>query len=703
MDRLPPLLRIDGPETSVVFDLRRGYAELAYIGAALPADEDLGALADAQRRSVHESEADLPVPPSILPQGGAGFLGTPALALAQDGVGLPTGFRLVQAEPAGNGARLRFRDRVLAAQIEVHWQFAPSGMIRVETELSNQGGGPLQVLSLASLALPIPGWATRLARFAGRWAAEMREAMIPFEHGVTGSASHGGRPGFGGSQWVLLHETQARSAQGRVLAAHLAWSGDSQFGIERDADGRSLLLMAARLDPGEIVVRPGERFRAPLAYFHCAARGRDGAAQAFHRHVLGEVSPAAARGPRKVHLNSWEALGYRMDLPRLLRLADDAAAMGVERFVLDDGWFTGRRDDRSSLGDWTPDPALFPDGLGPLIERVHGLGMDFGLWVEPEMISPDSALYRKHPDWCLANGAAERPTQRRQLVLDLTVPDVSDHLFEVIDRLLRTNAIACLKWDHNRDLFPLAGKGFAQTKALYHLLDRIRLAHPAVEIETCASGGGRVDLEMLGRCTRYWASDNNDAIERLRINQGWFQFLPLALTGNHVGPSPNPITGRFLAMDFRAKVALFGHMGVEADPAAMTPEDRACLAAHIALYKEWRTVLHQGALTQIACETQGVYGWLAMHGDRGLALAAQTAFAEDFNAAAVRLPGLKPHGRYRVRLARPWPQRAARYLAGRERWEEGLVLSGGTLAEAGLALPLTHPETAWLIAVELIA
>lgn len=227
-----------------------------------------------------------------------------------------------------------------------------------------------------------------------------------------------------------------------------------------------------------------------------------------------------------------------------MELADSAAALGIERFVLDDGWFEGRRDDTSSLGDWAPDSGLFPEGLTPLIRHVQGLGLDFGLWVEPEMVSPDSRLYREHPDWCLHLPGQPRPTQRSQLVLDLTRADVSDYLFGQIDALLAGNAIAYLKWDHNRDLFPLAGKGHAQVQAHYALLDRIRATHPRVEIETCASGGGRVDFEILKRCNRYWASDNNDAVERLRINAGWFDFLPLAITGNHLGPSPNPITGR---------------------------------------------------------------------------------------------------------------------------------------------------------------
>jgi alpha-galactosidase len=421
-------------------------------------------------------------------------------------------------------------------------------------------------------------------------------------------------------------------------------------------------------------------------------------AQAFHGFLRQTVLPARADwGPRKVHLNSWEALGFGLSQDKLIALAEDAASLGIERFVLDDGWFGGRRNDQTSLGDWTVSPDVFPEGLGPLIARVHDLGMDFGLWVEPEMVSPDSDLYRAHPDWCLHTEGRARPTMRGQLALDMARAEVRDYLFEGLDALLRAHPIAYLKWDHNRDLFPSAA---GQTQGFYALLDRLRAAHPHVEIETCASGGGRIDFGVLSRCTRVWPSDNNDPIERLRIIPAWSQFLPLEVLGSHVGPSPNPITGRQTSMDFRAKVAIFGHMGVEADPARMTEQDRATLAAHIAVYKAWREVLHNGALHRLVHPDPDVTGMLVTHGDKALALVAQTAFSPVFDAAPVRLAGLEPEARYRVTLHEPWPPKARHYLADPDAWRSGLTLSGTALMSHGLALPLTHPETAWLIALE---
>ena len=288
---------------------------------------------------------------------------------------------------------------------------------------------------------------------------------------------------------------------------------------------------------------------------------------------------------------------------------------------------------------------------------------------------------------------------RGQLVLDLTNPDAFDYVFGRLTALLKEHDIAYLKWDHNRDLFPTAARGYAQTQALYRMLEGLR-AWPGLEIESCSSGGGRIDTRILTKTHRVWPSDNNDAIERVRIIRAWSQFLPLEVLGSHVGPSPNPITGRRLKMDFRAKVAMFGHMGIEADPRAMSERERATLAAHIALYKEWRGVLHTGDLMRIEHPDPCISGLMALHEGKALALAAQTGFSPAFDAAPVRLPGLEPESLYRVTLPQPWPFKAALYLANADQWREGIILSGRALGTQGLALPLTHPETAWPIALE---
>lgn len=687
--------RIDGDGITLVFGLGLDESlRLLYCGGRLPDDEDLHALDIALQRKRHGSQPDIARLATIWPQGGRGYLGLPALAVRRGDLALPVDLVLGEGSLiADRSAHLVIEDLAAGVRVIIDWVIGAGDIVRARSTIINIGETVLAVDHIASLALPLPGWATQVTRFHGRWAGEMRMETGAIPYGRSGGESRGGRPGFGGANWLIAHEPGFAADHGLGIALHCAWSGDHETVIERDADG-AIVQIGARLDPGEVMLAPGARFTTPDAVMAIVAAGRNGVRHVLHRHVRTDVLPGRVNWPtRRVHLNSWEALAFGMDDMRLARLADAGHRIGVERFVVDDGWFAGRHDDGTSLGDWTADPARFPKGLDWLIRHVGELGMDFGLWVEPEMVSPDSDLYRAHPEWCLHRPGMDRPTQRHQLVLDLVRPEVSAHLFGKLDALLSAHRIAYLKWDHNREIFPNDGVGQAQTQALYALIDRLRAAHPAVEIESCASGGGRIDYGMLSRCHRVWPSDNNDALERLRINHAWSLFLPPEVMGNHVGPSPNPITGRVLPMAFRAKVAMFGHMGVEADPAAMPEEDRATLAAHIACYKQYRDILHQGVATELTFDAPGLFGTMIAHEGRALALIAQTEMADDYNAPPVRFPGLQPDMRYVMTDPLGDHDDPAN---GAWNW----ALSGRMLAQAGLVLPLSRPATAHIVYLE---
>lgn len=698
MPKLPDRVRLDASAATLVFDLKQGSVALAFAGQRLPPAADLEAVCALAERAARPNQPDHPLPPSVLPNPARGHPGIPPVSLLMVGEAGDPDFRLDSAEVGDGVAQFDFLDARTGLRFTSRWRALQSGVFEIRQTLTSGGEAPT-LLACASLSLPLPIWAGRLRHFAGRWAREMRTAEVDLTAGPTLSgSSRGGRSGFGGGQWLLIEEQAAGEHQGRCLGVHLAWSGDHEWRIERDDDGRLQLTVGARLDPGEHRLAAGSVFEAPPALLAFTAEGRSALARLFHRHVLDEVLPARS-GPRKVHLNTWEACAFDQSPARLHDLVAAAAALGVERFVLDDGWFGRRSDDRSSLGDWQPRCEVFPHGLAGFAERVRAQGMDLGLWVEPEMVSPDSDLYRQHPDWCLHAQESERPTQRHQLVLDLSREEVTDYLFGRLDSLIREAGLAYLKWDHNRPLFPRCGKAQAQVMALYALLDRLRNAHPGLEIETCASGGGRIDYALLKRCSRAWISDNNDSVERLPSLRGWLQWLPLAVCGHHVGPDPNPITGRRLPMDFRARVAVFGHMGIEADPTTMSATERETLVAHLALYKRWREVLHAGTLHSL-CEEGDRYGWLAWQGTRGLALVAQLGYPAAHESPAIRLRCLEPLARYRVRLPEPWPQPAAARLAHPGRWREGWILEGALLMEQGLPLPLTHPHTAWLVELE---
>jgi alpha-galactosidase len=345
----------------------------------------------------------------------------------------------------------------------------------------------------------------------------------------------------------------------------------------------------------------------------------------------------------------------------------------------------------------------FPQGLWPLINKVTALGMDLGLWVEPEMVSPDSDLYRLHPDWCLHREGRSRPTQRHQLVLDMSRADVVEHVFGALDLLLSTYPIAALKWDHNRDLFPASSTdgaaGRAQVVGFNALLSRVRAAHPMVDIEACASGGARIDFAIAEQVARVWASDNTDAVERLRIHRAMSLFYPPELIGAHFGASPNPTTSRRLSVDFRARVAMFAHFGIEADPERLTSEERNRLAWHVADYKRLRELIHTGNQLYADCADPGVTVQIivAKDGCEAIALCARTDQSVSAVGPLLRLPGLLPDVSYAVTLIEPWPSAAARHLNDNSFWRSGPLINSAVLGQVGLRLPIVHPETAWAI------
>jgi alpha-galactosidase len=672
---------------------------LLHFGAALPGDLDPRDLEAALAPSRRGSTPDTPAPPSLLPTLGFGDFAEPALVICREGGDGALYWDAVALAQEDGALVARLRDERLGVAVRLSWRLDESGLMLADAEVENVGDQPLSLHTLAALALPLPGWAREILSFGGDWGREGQPHRFAAPFGVWSKTERTGRTGFAGATCAMV-AADAGDETGQAIGLHLGWSGDHRLLVETASDGARQAQLGALLAPGEIVLAPGARHRTPTAYAAYSGVGLNGVASRFHAFARARLlSPPT---PRKVHFNSWEGVYFDVDEAKLIALAESAAAIGAERFVVDDGWFVGRRDDTTSLGDWRVDPERFPHGLAPLIGQVHALGMDFGLWVEPEMVSPESALYRAHPDWALAIPGRPRPTMRHQLHLDLTRAEVRDHVFAALDGLLSAHPIAYLKWDCNRFVFPAMSEGRAAGQAMtagfYALLDRVRAAHPSVEIESCASGGGRIDFSVLSRCARVWPSDATDALERLRIQRWAGLLLPPEALGAHVGPSPNPMTGRRLSMTLRGQVALFGHMGVELDPRRLEPADRETLAAQIALYKRFRGLIHSGRM-RFWTTPEGADGRIvvAADGAEALALVVNPAATAASDSPPTALPGLDPAARYFVRLLPPWPQPAGRRLADTSTWRSGREVSGANLAGPGLRLPLSDPETGWLL------
>ena len=379
-----------------------------------------------------------------------------------------------------------------------------------------------------------------------------------------------------------------------------------------------------------------------------------------------------------------------------------AADLGVERFILDDGWFHDRHDDTASLGDWWPDASKYPLGLAPLAAHVSALGMQFGLWVEPEMVNLNSELYRAHPDWALAMAGRPLQTGRNQLVLNIALPAVQAYLLDKLDALLTALPIRYLKWDMNRDLTQAQGAdgravGVTWVRGLYALLARLRTAHPTVEIESCALGGGRMDAGILAYTHRFWTSDNTDALSRVGIQRGALQLFPPELLGAHIGPVPFHTTGRSQSLDFRAGVALPLHFGLELDVRRIAGSERVQLQAWMALYKGLRERLHQA--TVWLGDSGDHIVWQA-HGtaDDLVVFVTRTAPTEARHSSPLRLPMLHLDRAYNITRIDPISIGVANAgvdaaLHKAMRAGQPHNAHGAWLASAGLALPRMAAES----------
>ena len=687
------LASLHSAEASLVLECRTDGAPLWRHLGARAEPGDLASRADSRTSATFSLDADVPF--STAPPTGLGWFGPEVLMVRRGGKVCPVQFGAAEVTQHDEAITVRLRDDVAGVLLEQRITLAPGGAFLFVARVENTGTAPLGVDWLASALLPLPASSSGLISWRGRHNAELVECAEPMpaqrweRGGRRGTSGHGGPPGV-----VVLGEGATHHA-GPVHALQLAWSGDSRIAVERDDEGFWVLSAGAALAPGEVELTGGDSYTSPQAVLAVSTRGRNGAAAQHHAAVRAIVTwPGGAMQPRPVHLNSWEACYFDHDEARIGELAEAAAATGIERFVLDDGWFKGRTDDTAGLGDWTCDPVKYPRGLKPLADKVRGLGMEFGLWVEPEMVNPDSDLYRAQPDWVLAEPARDRPTARGQLVLDLRRADVRDYLFGALDTLLREVPIGYLKWDHNRDLAPAGGA--AQVAGTYTLLERVRAAHPSVEIEGCAGGGGRSDAGLARHVHRFWTSDNIDAVSRVTMQRGFLAWLPPEMMGAHVGASPAHATGRTQALGFRAAVAMPGHFGVELDPRKLPEHDRAELADWTGFYKQWRHLFHGGA-TWLGEGADGLVWQAAGSTDEFLLFVIRTAPPLDRRPQPLALPFLAKQAAVDLQLLRIGGGTRAHAAATAPLFEAMRKapqrFSGSWLAGAGLPLPPLGAES----------
>ena len=672
----------------------------ADLGEVGPSDWE--ALRRAQQMPVMNNGVDVPLRLALVPEGRAGWMGRPGLSGSRGGRDWSPRFEVVELEVDGqpvtggvhtSGAgsvRVACRDEGAELELELLVELTPQGLLRTRAGVRNLGAEAYQVDELL-VALPVPGQARELLDFTGRWTKERQPQRLPLVMGEHRRENRRGRTGADAAHQLCLGTRGFGHAGGAVWAVHTAWSGNHVHYAERVNTGQQVIGGGELLLPGEVILGQGEQYLGPWVYAS-HGEGLDGVAARFHDWM--RARPQHPASPRPVTLNVWEAVYFDHRLDKLLELVDRAAEIGVERFVLDDGWFGGRRDDTAGLGDWWVSPQMWPDGLEPLISAVKAKGMQFGLWVEPEMVNMDSDLARAHPEWVMQTGGRLPVESRHQQVLNLAIPQAYAQVRDQLSEILRRYEIDYLKWDHNRDLVDAgsAGSGrpavHAQTLAAYRLMDELRAVRPGLEIESCASGGARVDLEVLQRTDRVWASDCIDALERQQIDWWTKQLIPPELVGSHIASVPFHTTGRILGLPMRAATAVFGHLGIEWDITQAGPEELAVLKGWIDWHKQHRALLHSGRMVRLDWpdDELRVHGMVDDSG--GIFSVAMVAMPGPMGLGLLPLPGLEPQARYRVQVVF-----ADQIVQLPQAWQAAPIeLSGAQLAAGVLRAPVMFTD-----------
>ena len=680
----------DGRQTLVLAAHHDRLPQVVYWGATLPMQEDLETLHAAAAIDVTGGMLDENPDLSICPEATRTFPGQPGL-IVRDSDGTPLLPKFCFKEMTQNGTlELVYED--VGNELTLTASFTVDSDTHIITcQHTLDASRPVHLHWLAAPVLPAPQQSDEMIDFSGRWCGEFQANRTAWSPGMRYRENRTGRTGHEHFPGLLIPTKGASNTRGECYGFHYGWSGGHKMIAEELPDGRRQIQFghAARME-----VEPSRQFTTAKLYITYSDTGLNGCGVAFQRHLRDRiVTWPKGDKPRPVHYNCWEAVYFDHKLPVLKEIADRAADLGAERFVLDDGWFGQRDDDTRSLSDWTVDPRKYPDGLGPLIDHVHGLGMTFGIWFEPEMINEDSDIHRDNPDWVL--GSEDQTLGRQQKALNMALPAVRSYLYDRMSAILRDHDIDYIKWDHNRVL-PMPDA--AQTRGSYALIDRLRADFPKVEIESCASGGGRIDFGILERTQRVWLSDSNDALERLRIQHDAALFLPLAVTGSHVGPRVCHTSGRTLDISFRAWVAAQRHMGFEMDPRELTDHEAKVLREVTSWWKHHRDWLTLADILRLDSADRAVLAeqHQARDGSRFVVFAGKAATSAQIAPRPLRLTALDPDQTYRVSLANR--ETAPNLSRGAPALKSTTIdVSGTYLMRHGITLPWSFPERMWVV------
>jgi alpha-galactosidase len=703
--RVFQVFRLDGGNTSYVFGVNeRGELQALYWGGRVAAQDKIPAAHSNPEMASFDS------PYTTTPQEyaawGAGLFTEPALKVTFADGNRDLVLHFVSATPSG-AQSLEVLLKDISREIFVTLRYsidAESGILGRSATIENKEKQPVTIEQAAAAQWTLPPSRYTLSYLTGRWAGEWVLNQEPINGGARVIESRRGTTGHQANPWFAISRDANQSAagsagapaaeeeHGEVWFGALAWSGSWRITVEHDQ--RDAVRVTGGFNPFDFSykLKPGEKLETPVFYGGYSDHGLGGASRLLHRFEIARILPAAPDPKlRPVIYNSWEATEFKVDEPGQVTLAEKAASIGVDRFVMDDGWFGERKTDHAGLGDWYVNKEKFPNGLKPLIAKVHALGMDFGLWVEPEMVNPDSDLYRRHPDWVLNFPGRPRSESRNQLVLNLARADVRDYLERFLDQLLTENDIAFLKWDYNRNW---AEPGWDQLPAdeqkrlyvafirnLYSILADLRKKHPQVEIESCSGGGGRVDLGILHYTDEVWPSDNTDPFDRLAMQDGFsYAYTPQIMMA-WVTDSPHWLNGRATSLAYRMLSSMQGSLGIGANLNRWSAEDFSTAKRLIAAYHSAQRTVVRGDLYRLVSPRNGseFSSTETVSGDKNQAVV--FAFSHSTQKGRgfplLELQGLEPNAQYQLT-----------WIEGQARPDTPAIASGAWWMHHGIQLEL---------------
>ena len=615
-----PVFRLDGGNSTYAFGVNeRGELQQIYWGGKIAASDTIPpAHSDAEWASFDSPHNNTP---EEYAGWGAGLFQEPALKVTfADGNRDLVLHYASSTKPDANSLEITLKDISRAVTVTLHYKMDPeSGILARSATIENSEPKPILIEQAAAAAFALPPAHYTLNYLTGRWAGEWTLNSETIHGGSRVLESRRGTTGHQANPWFAIGKGDADEEHGETWFGALAWSGSWRMVIEQDQLDK--VRVTASFNPFDFgyPLKTGETLETPVFYAGYSHHGFGGASRLLNHFTVTHILPEAPNPrPRPVIYNSWEATEFAVTEAGQEALAEKAAALGIDRFVMDDGWFGQRKTDNAGLGDWYVNKEKFPNGLKPLIDKVHSLNMDFGLWVEPEMVNPDSDLYRKHPDWALNFPGRPRSEERNQLVLNLARQDVRDYVYGFLDKLLTENQIAFLKWDYNRnwsepgwDQLPAdeQKKVYVQfIRNLYSILAELRAKHPGVEIESCSGGGGRVDLGILHYTDEVWPSDNTDPFDRLTQQDGFTRAYPAQVMMAWVVDSPHTMNGqkgRTTSVAYRMLSSMQGSLGIGGNLTKWSDEDLATDKRLIAAYHQVQKTITQGDLYRLISPTNG--------------------------------------------------------------------------------------------------